>query len=83
MKKIATATALLTAIGSGTVLAQGVPPGFAPWHSGWPSTTESRQAPAMNARRATTPRPESRTATTRNGGPIPVAGNAQNTYRRS
>jgi hypothetical protein len=80
MKKIAIAAALLTMIGSGAALAQGAPPGSASWHSGWPSFIESQR---MNARRATTPRPDHRGAATENSGSVPVAGNAQNTYRSS
>ncbi len=71
MKKITTVAALLSAIGSGAALAQGAPPGFA-WHSGWPSHIQSQQVFAMNARKATTTRPDSRTEVTRNAGSFPT-----------
>ncbi len=77
MKKIATAVALLTALGSGAALAQGAPPGYAPWHSGWPSYIETHQAPAMSAHRATTTRADQLAAARS----VPVAGNPQGNRR--
>ncbi len=80
MKTIVIAAALLTAIGSGAALAQGAPPGSASWQSASVGTTGARQAPAMNARRATMPRPARPTALGRNGRSIPVAGYVQGRY---
>jgi hypothetical protein len=82
-KRIAAAAALLTAIGGGAALAQGTPPGFGPWQSGWPSYVESHQAHAANAGKATTAHPGGRAAMARNGEPAPFAGNAQDSQRRN
>ena len=83
MKTVATAAALLTAMGGGAALAQGAPSGFAPWHSGWPSAIETQPMQAMSARKATTLHPGSRTVVARNGGSVPVASNAQGNPRGS
>jgi hypothetical protein len=61
MKTIATA-ALLTAIGSGAALAQGAPPGFAPWQSGWHGAIAVPQAQILGT---VMTRPDTRTTLTR------------------
>ncbi|MBV8613481.1 MAG: hypothetical protein JOY66_06865 [Acetobacteraceae bacterium] len=81
LKRIALAAAL-SAPGGGAALAQGMPPG-GPWQSSWPAYVEAQRAQAMNARGATTPRPEGRAAATRSGGPAPVASNALGRRRGS
>ena len=50
MKRIAAAAALLTLLGGGAAMAQGLPPGYA-WHSGWPAYVAQQQA-ELNARNA-------------------------------
>lgn len=77
MKEIITVAALLATIGSGAALAQGTPPGYAPWQSSWPDYVKSLQANPMSAHTAVAARPNSRPALARNGVPIPVAGNTQ------
>jgi hypothetical protein len=77
MKKIVTAAALLTLIGSGAALAQGAPPSFVPWQSGWHGAVAASQAPGT----ATAERPDSRTVLARSGGSVPVAGNLQSRSR--
>ena len=52
MKKIAIAAALLTAVGSGTALAQGAPPGSPSWNNSWPGVVDSYQARAANGTKA-------------------------------
>ncbi|HJS88258.1 MAG TPA: hypothetical protein VJ779_22635 [Acetobacteraceae bacterium] len=52
MKKIATAAALLLAIGSGAALAQGAPPGSPSWNDSWPGIAEAPQARAVNTHKA-------------------------------
>ncbi len=80
MRRIVTA-ALLTAIGSGAALAQGNPPGYGPWQSGWPAYVKSLQANPMTADTAVAARPNSRPALARNGVSVPVAGNTQGHLR--
>jgi hypothetical protein len=63
MKRLATATALLTLLGAGAALAQGAPPGSA-WHSGWPAYVQQQQA-ELNARNAPPANPDHQTASTR------------------
>jgi hypothetical protein len=82
MKKIATIVALFTAVGSGAALAQGAPPGFAPWHSGWPGYVESHQAPGTSAALATTRRQAPATPVARNGSSAPVVGYAERNPRK-
>ncbi len=83
MMKIAiTVAALLTAVGSGAALAQGAPPGFAPWQSGWSSYIEPHQAPVRSARGASTMRSDRSAAAARQNGSVPVAGNGQSIHRR-
>ncbi len=76
------AAALLTTIGSGAALAQGAPPGSAPWQSSWPSYVEQHQMQTMAASRATTTRPGGNAVAARRGGSVPVAGNAQIRFPR-
>jgi hypothetical protein len=83
MRKITTFAALLTAFGGGAALAQGAPPGFVPWHSGWLGSAESRPGQAMSAPMPGTTRSDSRDMTARNNGSVPVAGKAPSTYRKS
>lgn len=78
MRKIMTAAALLTAIGSGAALAQGAPPSFVPWQSGWHTAAALSQAPALGTMTA---RPGSRAVLARIGGSVPVAGNPQSRSR--
>ena len=73
LKSVAAAAALLTAIGSGAALAQGLPPGFGSWQSTWPSHIESRQAQAQGT---TVAHPERRVSLAGNGRPMPAAGMA-------
>ena len=80
MKRIATIAAMLTALGGGTALAQGMPCGMGAWQSSWTGSTQPREA---NASRGTTPRLETRGMATRNSGSAPIAGNVQGTQRRS
>jgi hypothetical protein len=78
MKKIATLAALLTALASGSALAQGMPAGFGNWQSGWPGYANARPSQEMAAKT----RPDNREAAARNSGGVPVAGNAQGARRR-
>ncbi len=81
MKQIAIVAAL-TVIGGAAALAQGAPPGLAPWHSGWPSFIETQQMQATSAGRASTSHPASRTEAPRSGS-VPVASNVQSNRRGS
>jgi DNA-binding beta-propeller fold protein YncE len=53
MKRLMTTAAVLTLLGSGAALAQGLPPGYGAWHSGWSAYVQSQQA-QLNARNAAT-----------------------------
>ena len=77
MKKVVTAAALLTVLGTGAALAQGAPPGSVPWQSGWPGYVASRQVQAMSPRNETQ-KPADSSVVARTRRPIPVAGNAMN-----
>jgi hypothetical protein len=81
MRKIMTAAALLTVIGGGAALAQGAPPGFGPWQSGWRGAAEAQQAQAMRAPPAAKTRPEGRAAVARSSGSMSLAGDAHAGYR--
>ena len=83
VKRIAAIAALITEIGGGAALAQGAPPGFSPWQSGWPGYVESHQAHARNAHGATAAHPGGRAAVAKNSQPAPLAGNTQDSRRRS
>ena len=80
--KIAAAAALLTATGGGAALAQGSPPGFGPWQSGWPDYLVSHQPRATDARGPAAAQPGGRATVAKNGEPAPVAGNAPATRRK-
>ncbi|MBV8704930.1 MAG: hypothetical protein JO118_14615, partial [Acetobacteraceae bacterium] len=47
MKRIMTTAILLAALGSGVARAQGLPPGYGAWQSGWRGDAEAQQARAM------------------------------------
>ncbi|HJS83879.1 MAG TPA: hypothetical protein VJ779_00270 [Acetobacteraceae bacterium] len=81
MKTIMTTAALLTVLGGGVALAQGAPPGYGNWQSGWRGAAEAQQAQAMAAPRANTTRPNDRAALARNSGSASLAGEAQRAYR--
>jgi heme A synthase len=72
MKKIALMTALFSTIGGAAALAQGAPPGLAPWHSTYGAYEQ--QVQAMNAHKAEQNRLAARTH--RNAG-APTAGEGQ------
>ncbi|MBV8702999.1 MAG: hypothetical protein JO118_04745 [Acetobacteraceae bacterium] len=72
MKKIAMLAVLLTALAGGSALAQGLPPGFGNWQSGWPGYANARPSPEMAAARA---RPDNRQTAARNSRGVPVATN--------
>ncbi len=83
MKKIVTVAAVLTGLGSGAALAQGAPPSLVPWQSGWLGSIETHPNQAMDDRNASVMRPKEGSMTARRGRPVPVAGNVQDTYRKS
>ncbi len=80
MKKIAFAAVVLTVLGSGAALAQGIPCGIGAWQSGWPGPAGSHREQAMSAPKASTASPDTRNAA-RQSLSVPVAGNAQG-YRK-
>ncbi|MBV9117872.1 MAG: hypothetical protein JOY63_10985 [Acetobacteraceae bacterium] len=80
MKKIAMLAVLLTALAGGSALAQGLPPGFGNWQSGWPGYANARPSPEMATAKA---RSDNRQTAARNSRGVPVAGNAQGTHPRS
>ncbi len=82
MKQIAIAAAF-TVIGGAAALAQGAPPGFVPWHSGWPSFIEAQQMRGTSVGRASMPPPGARATATRNGRSVFAASNAQSHHRGS
>jgi hypothetical protein len=83
MRTFITATAMLATLGSGAALAQGVPPGFAAWQSGWPRFIESQRGQSVSPSEASTTRDKARTMASRRNGPAPVASNTQGTHRGS
>ena len=83
MRKITTAAAVLTALGSGAALAQGLPPDFATWQSGWPSFIESQRGQSVSRGEASTTRDETRAMAARGNGPALVTSNTQGAHRGS
>ncbi|MBV9775846.1 MAG: hypothetical protein JO143_02235 [Acetobacteraceae bacterium] len=81
MKRIMTTAFLLAALGGGTAMAQGLPPGYGAWQSGWRGGAQAQQAQAMRARPAARTRFESRAAVPQSSGPISLAGDAHAAYR--
>jgi hypothetical protein len=81
MRTIMTTAVLLTAIGGGAATAQGLPPGYGAWQSGWRGAAEAQQAQAVRAPQTAKTRPEGRAAVARNSGPMFLAGNAQGASR--
>jgi hypothetical protein len=79
MKRVMTAAALLTLLGSGAAMAQGLPPGYGGWHSGWAAYVQSQQA-QLNARNATHQgHAGTRNEQARNDAPGPLSANPAGT----
>jgi SnoaL-like polyketide cyclase len=74
MKTIVITAILLAALGSGVAMAQGLPPGYGAWQSGWRGGAEAPQAQAMRAPQRAKTRPEGRVAVARNSGSVSLAG---------
>jgi hypothetical protein len=81
MRTIMTAAALLAAVGGAAAMAQGLPPGYGAWQSGWHGAAEARQAQAVRAPQAAKTRPQGRATVARNSDSVPLAGNAQGAVR--
>ena len=80
MKRIMTTAVLLAALGGGA-MAQGLPPGYGAWQSGWRGDTEAQQAQARRAPQTAKTSPEGGAAVARNRGPMSLAGDAQGASR--
>ena len=80
MKRIMTTAVLLAALG-GDAMAQGLPPGYGAWQSGWRGNAEAQQAQAGRAPQTAKTRPDGRAALARNRGPMSLAGDAQGASR--
>jgi len=77
MKRIMTTAVLLAALGGGGAMAQGLPPGYGAWQSGWRGDAEAQQAQARRAPQAVKTSTEGGTAVARNSGSMSLAGDAQ------
>jgi hypothetical protein len=77
MKTIMTTAVLLAALGGGSAMAQGLPPGYGAWQSGWRGNAEAQQAQALHAPQAAKTRPDGRAALARNSFFFPLALNAK------
>ena len=73
MRTIMTTAVLLTAIGGGAATAQGLPPGYGAWQSGWRGNAEAQQAQALHAPQAAKTRPDGRATLARNSFSFPLA----------
>ena len=73
MRTIMSTAILLAAFGGGA-LAQGLPPGYGAWQSGWRGAGEAQQAQARRAPHTAKTRPEGRVAVARNSGSVSLAG---------
>jgi hypothetical protein len=82
MGKIATIAAALAVLGSGAALAQGAPPGFAPWQSGWPGFVQAHPSQETSDREGSVTRSEDRSLIARRSGSVPVRATAQNGDRK-
>ena len=80
MKRIMTTAVLLAALGGGA-MAQGLPPGYGAWQSGWRGDTEAQQAQARRVPQTAQRSPEGGVAVARNRGPMSLAGDAQRASR--
>ncbi|MBV8616608.1 MAG: hypothetical protein JOY66_22945 [Acetobacteraceae bacterium] len=80
MKKITMLAALLAALASGSALAQGLPPGFGNWQSGWPGYANARPGPEAAAPKT---RSDNRGAVARKSDGVPIAGNFHGARRGS
>jgi hypothetical protein len=81
MKTIMTTAALLAAIGSAAATAQGLPPGYGAWQSGWHGSAEAQQAQAMRAPQAAKTRSDNRATLAQNSFFFPLALNAKGDSR--
>jgi hypothetical protein len=72
MKRIVTTAILLAALGGGA-MAQGLPPGYGAWQSGWRGNAEAQQAQALHAPQAAKTRPDGRATLARNSFFFPLA----------
>ena len=81
MKRIMITAVLLVAFGGGGALAQGLPPGYGAWQSGWRGNAEAQQAQARRAPQMAKKSPEGGAAVARNRGPMSLAGDAQRASR--
>lgn len=68
-----TTAILLAALGSGIAMAQGLPPGYGAWQSGWRGGAEAQQAQALHAPQAAKARPDGRATLARNSFFFPLA----------
>ena len=81
MRTIMTTAILLAALGSGVARAQGLPPGYGAWQSGWRGDVEAQQAQARRAPQGVKMSPEGGAAVARNSGSMSLAGDAQRDSR--